>query len=318
MADDPAGRLRARFVKIHVLRRLCGLATEKASCGDRDCLRLARLCCRLAQRLKTAEARALGFGRLATALRLANRLRQAEKALAIALAAAPDELEGDLLRRRAWIRIYQDRLRDAVRDATAAVERTAGAEKAMAHEALAVALLNRGDHQDGIRQVELCLAATDPDAETAYCNALLNYATALAEGPEEYLAEALTLCAELRSKLKDRHKIQRARLWWIEGLLHERLGDATKAWRCLDIARRSLISLGAAAEAAAIVADMARIDPKPLAVRHICGEAIAVLRACHQLLEPLRELAAAGRETIPAAAAALRESADRLTACPAL
>ncbi|MCP3962188.1 MAG: hypothetical protein GY719_30465, partial [bacterium] len=288
--------MRKRFLKIHVLQRLCGLADEKTNCGNPDGLRLAQLCCRLAQQLKTEEALVLSFARLATALRSANRLEHAERALEIALDVAPLDLEGDLHRRRAWIRIYQDRLKDAIDDAEAALERTEGAEMAMAHEALGVALLSSGKHQEGLRQVELCLAATDPDAETAYCNALHNYATALGEGTDEQATEALILCADLRLKLKDRHKLQRAMLWWTEGLLHERLDDTQQAWRSLDTARRSLIALRVAAEAAAIVADMARVASKPLAVRHICGEAEAVIRAPHPLIEPLRELATAGRE----------------------
>ncbi len=188
----------------------------------------------------------------------------------------------------------------------------------MAHEVLGVALLYSGEHARGLRQVESCLAATDADNETAYCNAIQNYTTALAEGTDEQAEEAVTLCDELRSKLKDRHKIQRARLWWTVGLLHQRLGDSQNAWRSLDTARRSFITLRAVAEVAAVVADMARVASKPLAVRHICGEAEAVIRAPHPLIEPLRELATAGREMIPVAAAALRESASRLAACPAL
>ncbi len=318
LADAPAGRLRKRFLKPFVLRRLCELASEKISCGDRDGLRVARLCCRLAQKLKTDEARALSFGRLASALRLAGRLGHAERALVVALAAAPATQVGDLLRRRAGIRLYQERLKAAIADAEAALDQTTGQAKAKAHEILGIALFNSGDHQAGISELEQCLATTDPDAETAYCNALQNYAKALGEGTDEGAAEALVLCIELRSKLQDRHKMQRAKLWWTIGLLHLRLGDLQEAWRALDIARRSLLALRAAPEMAAIVADMARVADEPQAVRHICSEAMAVISAPHPLTEPLRELALAPPETIPAVSAALREAAGRLAACPAL
>ncbi len=288
------------------------------SCGDRDALRLARLCCRLAQQLKTDEARAVSFARLATALRLANRLCHAEQALGIAFAAAPAQLVGDLLRRQAWIRIYQGRLPEAVEDGKAALAKTAGQAQAKAHEVLGIALFNSGDHQAGTRELEQCLKATDPDAETAYCNALHNYATALGQCSDEGAKEALVLCAELRSKLKDRHKTQRAKIWWTVGLLQERLGDLQQAWQSLNTARRSLIALEAAPEVAAIVADMARIAAEPPAVRHICSEAAMVISAPHPLTEPLEELALAPRKTIPIASTALREAASRLATCLAL
>ncbi len=318
LAEAPLGRLRKRFLNPHVVFRLCELADEKTNCGDRDGLRVARLCCRLAQQLKSGEARALSFARLATALRMANRLGHGEQALAVAFAAAPDWHVGDLFRRRAWIRIYQGRLAEAIWDGREALKRTSGPDKAMAHETLGVALYTNGDHQAGLREFEQCLAATNPDAETAYCNALHNYATALAKGTDEQAGKALALCAEMRSKLRDRHKQQRAKLWWTEGLIHERLGDLQQAWRSLNIARRSLIALEAAPELAAIVADMARIGAEPPAVRHICSEAATVISVPHPLAGPLGELAVAPRETIPIASAALHEAASRLAVCPVL
>ncbi len=307
--------MRKRFLNPFVLRRLCELASEKISCGDHDGLRMARLCCRLAHRLKGAEGRALSFARLASALRQANRLSHAEQALAIALAAAPAHLLGDLRRRRASIRIYQGRLPEAVRDATDALDETSGQARARAHEALGIALFYSGDHKAGIRQLERCLATTDPDTETAYCNALHNYATALAEGTDEEAAQALDLCNELRVKLKDRHKMQRAKLWWTIGLLCFRLRKRRQAWRALDTARRSLIVLKAAPDVAAVVADMARIDPEPLAVRQICYEAAEVITTPDPLAEPLQALASTRRELIPDAAAALHRAACALTPC---
>ncbi len=180
---------------------------------------------------------------------------------------------------------------------------------------MGIALFNSGNRQAGTREFEECLKTTDPDAETAYCNALHNYATALGQCSDEGAREALVLCAELRSRLKDRHKTQRAKIWWTIGLLQERLGDLQQAWRSLNTARRSLIALAAAPEVAAIVADMARIALKPPAVRHICGEAATVIRDPSPLNELLKELALASQETIPIASAALRAAASQQAVC---
>ncbi len=110
----------------------------------------------------------------------------------------------------------------------------------------------------------------------------------------------------------------RAKLLWVEGLLHHRLGDDAVAWRALDIARRSLVALKAAPEIAAITADMARLSPQPLAVRNLCHEAEAVIFGPHPLVEPLRAVANAAQEMIPAAATALREAASGLAHCPTI
>lgn len=112
--------------------------------------------------------------------------------------------------------------------------------------------------------------------------------------------------------------MQRAKTWWLEGLLHERLGDAQTAWRTLDIARRSLAVLGAAPEVAAIVADMARVSPQPLAVRHLCWEAAKVIPGAHPLAEPLGGLAGASQEGILDASLALRQAASATVSCPGL
>lgn len=316
LAEDPPRKFDGLFLNPYVLHRLCELATEKNCCGDDDGLRVAQLCCRLAQQLDIAEGRALSFGRLATALRIANRLVHAERALAIAVEAAPDNLLGDLYRRRAWLRIYQHRLIEAVEDGRTAVGKTTGQAKAQAHEVLGVALFSSGAHEEGTNELENCLEATDPDAETAYCNALHNYATALGQCSEEGAREALPLLEDLRSKLKDRHKIQRAKIWWTIGLLQERLSEHQKAWVSLNTARRSLIALEAAPEIAAIVADMARIAFEPPAVRHICTEATAVIGDAHPLAGPLGNLSLASRDTFQSASAELRAAASQLAQIP--
>ncbi len=318
LAEAPTGKLRQRFVKPFVLQRLCELASEKLSCGDQNALRVARLCCRVARLLETDEVRALSFAQLASALRQANRLEHAEQALDIAFDAAPNHLLGDVVRRRACIRIYQGKLPEAVKDARAALEKTFGQAKARSREALGVALFLSGEHQAGTREFERCLAETDPDCETDYCNAIQNYATALAQGTEEEMRQALKLCAKARSMLKRRHRMQRAKLWWTEGLIHEKLGDLQKAWWSLNNARRSLIALAAAPEVAAIVADMARVSPQPTAIREICHEAAALLAGGDPLRHSLCALGLAARELIPEAAAALRRQACTLAPCLAL
>ncbi len=279
---------------------------------------VARLCCRIAGRLKTTEARALSFGRLASALRLADRLAHSEQALEIAFAAAPDYHRGNLLRFRCYLRVYQGRFPEALLDAEAALKHTVGDDYARSLGALGTILGISGNRRGAIRAHGQCLAQTNPDAGPAYCNAVLNYITSLAGGTDEEVRKALVLCAEARSGLKRRHKMQRAKLRWTEGLLHLRLGDDKQAWLALNTARRSLIALRAAPEVAAIIADMARADPEPLAVRHICDEASAVIVAPHALSEPLGALATAAPALIPQAATALRDAADRLAAMPAL
>ncbi len=318
LADSLSGRLEERFLKPFVLERLCELTSETLSCGDLDALRLARLCCRVAQHLKTSEARALSFGRLASALRLADRLGHAERALAVAQEAAPDRLAGDLLRRRASIRIYQGRLSEAVKDAKRALEETFGPAEAKCYEVLGVALFLSGDQSGGTQQLERCLVKTDPDSETAYCNAIQNYAGALAQGTEEHMKRALGLCRKARSMLRRRHKMQRAKLWWIEGLLQFRLGRLKKAWRALNTARCSLAALQAAPEVAAIIADMARVSPEPLAIRQLCRETAGLITGRHPLTRPLRALARSAQDWIPETAAALRREASTLVPCLAL
>ena len=190
-------------------------------------------------------------------------------------------------------------------------------ERALAREALGVALYNRGDYRDAIAELRRCLTESHPD-DDLYCNAIHNYATALSQGTDEEAAKALKLCAKVRPRFKYRHKMQRAKLWWLEGLLHHRLGDARLAWRSLNHARLSLAALKAAPELAALVADMATVSPQQPAVQVICQEAAEVVAGQRDLLHPLRTLAAAAREMIPEAARALKDAASRLAPCPAL
>ncbi len=142
----------------------------------------------------------------------------------------------------------------------------------------------------------------------------MSYAVVLVKGSDEDAKEGLTICAKARQQLKDRHRMQRAKLWWTEGLLHHRLGDLPTAWWALDIARRSLIALKAAPEVGAVIADMARISPKPLAVAYLCEQAEAVISASHPLANSLQALAEADEGSLKAAAMVLRESAaDQLS-----
>ncbi len=318
LAADPAARLESRHFNPFVFRHLCNLADDAVSYGSADSLRLARLCCRIATRLKAEDARAHGFARLASALRLANRLGHAERTLKIAFAADRPHVQGDLLRRRSILRIYQGRLAEAHEDAEAALAQTTGVEHARALEASGAAYYYRGEFRTSIRQFGRCLAETHPDNDVDYCNAVQNYANGLAKGTGEEARKALKLCIEARAGLKPRHKMQRAKLWWTVGLLHLRLDDHEKAWRALDIARRSLIALEAAPEVAAIVADMARVAQQPFAIRQLCLEAAGLITGCHPLKRPLQDLARAARERIPEAAEALRREACAIARCPEL
>ena len=317
LANNAQAAIAASHLSRHVLRRLSEIADDKLTSGDLDCLRVARLCCRIGGQLRTGEARACSFARLASALRLANRLDHAERALNIAWAAAPPRLKGDVLRRRSYLRIYQGRLAEGVQDAEAAVSVSVGITRIRALGALGIALGYSDKPREAIAVHAQCLAETDPD-DSYYCNAIHNYATSLSKGTDREAVRALKLCMELRPRLKFRHKMQRAKLWWTEGLLHHRLGHRRRAWRCLDHARRSLVALGAAAELAALVADMARVSPQQPAIRFLCDDVADVVAAQRSLVQPLRSLAAAAREMIPEAAAALRQAASGFAPCPAL
>ncbi len=318
LASDRNAQLEEEHVNPYVLRRLCELADKKMIRGDRDCLRIARLCCRIAARLEAAAGISRSFGRLASALRLSGRLAHAEGGLQIALESAPDRLKGDLLRRRCYLRIYQNRLEEAQADAERSIEASDGAERTQAVGAQGMVLYYREDYRGAIRKLERCVAETDPDAERAYCNAIQNYATALAKGTEQEMRQALELCARARRMLRRRHKMQRAKLWWTEGLLHLRLRHLKDAWRALDTARRSLIALDAAPEVAGITADMARVLPQPHAIRQLCHEAARIISGRHPLTEPLQALALSAPEWLSESAAALRREAAKLAPCPAL
>ncbi len=318
LADKRSAEIEEEQVNPNVLRRLCGFADERMIRGDRDCLRIARQCCRIAARLKADAGRAQSFGRLASALRLCGRLAHADRSLQIALECAPDRVKGDLLRRRCYLRIYQNRLEEAQADAEQSVTASAGAERTQAVGALGVVLYYRKNYRGAILKLERCVAETDPDAERAYCNAIQNYATALAEGTVEEMKQALKLLARARKMLKRRHKMQRAKLWWTEGLIHLRLRHLKKAWRALDTARRSLIALEAAPEVAAITADMVRVLPQPYATRQLCHEAATIISGRHPLTRPLQALAQSAPEWLEDCAAALRGEACRLAPWPAL
>ncbi len=318
LALEKSAEIEEEHLNPYVLRRLCEFSDERMIRGDRDCLRIARLCCRIAARLEHDAALARSFGRLASALRLAGRLAHAERALQIALESAPDRLRGDLLRRRCYLRVYQNRLEEAQADAERSITASAGAERAQAVGALGVVFYYREDYRAAIRKLEQCVADTDPDAERAYCNAIQNYATALAEGTVEEMRAALKLCAMARRMLNRRHKMQRAKLWWTEGLLHLRLRHLKKAWRALDMARRSLIALEAAPEVAAITADMVRVLPQPHATRQLCHEAARIISGRHPLTGPLQVLARSAPEWLADSAAALRREASNFAPCPAL
>jgi hypothetical protein len=111
-------------------------------------------------------------------------------------------------RARSFIRLYQGRLSEALEDARTAVELAAGGRShAVALEVLGIVLYYRGETRAAIRELARALAETDPDADILYDIAIQNYATALGQGTDEEAARALELCADLRSRLKDRYKV---------------------------------------------------------------------------------------------------------------
>ncbi len=328
LVQDRLSRLGERHLSWHVLRNLCEEIDARTTSGDHDSLRLARLAVRLAGRLvqlrrwcrrpKESFELATSFARLAAALRLANRIHSAERALGIAFDVAPDDLKGDLYRRRAWLRIYTGRRSEAQEDAQTAVDLTSGREHALALGTLGAVLYYRNDFEGAADRLGECLRLLGPEDEHRYCGMLVSYIAALSKGSEAELEEGLKLCSELRTKLKPRHKMLRAKLWWSQGLIQHRLGDLKAAWWSLNLARRCLVNMEAAPEVAAIIADMAQLEAEPQMVRHICSEAEEIIAEPDPLWQPLQALSRAAREMIPEAAAALRQAADPLSSCPVL
>ena len=133
LAFNRSVRLGERHVSPHVFERLCRFADEMTTNGDRDGLFVAQCAIRIARRLagpvrccscrrtlsstKTTRL-ARGFARLAAALRLRGRHDHADDALELAFRMDPPaEIRGDLHRRRALLRIYQERGAEALADA---------------------------------------------------------------------------------------------------------------------------------------------------------------------------------------------------------
>jgi tetratricopeptide (TPR) repeat protein len=180
--------------------------------------------------------------------------------------------------------------------------------------------------EEAIRRLEEAVLTLDPALEHEYTGALICYANALTKGTDEDARKGLEVCAKARKRLKSTHKIQRAKLWWVEGSLYYRLGENRDAWRCLNIARLALVVMKFAPEVAAITSDMARIAMQahigstaagsPAAIENMCYEASKAIPEYHPLAVPLQTLRNAGRSEIPAAAGRLREAAGQLAACP--
>jgi tetratricopeptide (TPR) repeat protein len=335
LAFHPVVRLGEHHETPYIFDRLCLIIDAMVTNGDRDSLRAARRAVRIAGRLagpgrcklcaqrlpgsrpKTVEL-ARGFGRLAAALRLWGRYGHAEAALVTAFKMdPPTEIQGDLYRRRAILRLYQEQEPEAVADAcTALLLATPGQRRGRALKTLGVASYETGSFKESILHLEEAVETLDPDLEHSFIAALVCYANALAKGTGEDVRKGLTVCAKARGRLKKSHKIQRAKLWWVEGLLYHRLSADRDAWRCLNTARLSLVLMKIAPEVAVITADMARIAMQPHTVENMCFEAIKAIPDHHPLSEPLQALRCAGRSEIPAAAGVLREAADGLAVCP--
>jgi tetratricopeptide (TPR) repeat protein len=328
-------RLEDRHESPHVFDKLCRIVDEMTTSGNRDSLRAARRAVRIAGRLaspgrcklcqrpfpgtlrKTVEL-ARGFARLAAALRLRCRYDHADAALRTALKMDPtDEIRGDLYRRRGLLRISQERKAAALADTRAALELApAGRRRAVALLTLGNILYRTSFFEEAIQRLEEAVLTLDPAWEHQYTGALICYANALTKGTGKDARKGLEICAKARRRLKSTHKMQRAKLWWVEGTLYHRLGENRDAWRCLNISRLALVVMKFAPEVAAITSDMARIAMQPHTVENMCYEANKAIPEYHPLAVPLQALRNAGRSEIPAAAGVLRKAAEGLAACP--
>lgn len=334
LALNPSTQLGDHHVSPHVFDRLCRIADEVTTNGDRGGLRAAQRAIRLAGRLAgpvrcemcqrpfQAERKSVplarGFARLAAALRLRERYDHAEAALVMAFHMdPPDEIQGDLYRRRALLRVYQDRWAEALADATTGLRlSTPGHRRGRALVAMGVVSFEIESFGEAIQHLEEAIQVLDPAFEHEFIAGLICYANALTKGDDEAAQEGLRTCAEVRTRLKPQHQMQRAKLWWVEGLLLHRLGQHRKAWLALNTARLALLAMRAAPEVAAITADMACIAPLPRAVKNMCHEAGQAIPEYHPLAAKLQALGSARRPEISATAGVLRAAAARLAACP--
>ncbi len=229
----------------------------------------------------------------------------------------PAQIQGDLYRRRTHLRIYQERWAEALADAHTALRLSPpGHRRALALLALGTALYEMDSVDEAIKRLKEAVQTLDPVFEHEFIGALICYANALAKGTDEDVREGLRVCADARSRLKPQHRMQRAKLWWVEGSLRHRLGEERKAWQAFNTARLSLVAMKAAPEVAAITADMARVAPLPRTVANMCHEAGGAIPVHHPLALPLQTLREANRGQIPLVAGRLREAAERLAACP--
>lgn len=335
LATSPSARLGRHHVTPNVFDRLCRTSGEMTTNGDRAGLRAAQRAIRIAglligplrcescQRAFPVKGRksprlARGFARLAAALRLRGRHDHADKALMVAFRMEPpDEIRGDLYRRRALLRVYQERFEEALADARVGLRMaTPGHRRGRALVAMGIVSFETGAFADAITYLEEAVRKLDPDFEHEFIAGLICFANALAKGTDDDVEEGIRVCSEARARLRPRHKMHRAKLWWVEGLLLQRLGESRRAWQALNTARLSLIAMNAAPEVAAITADMAQIAPLPRAISNMCHEAGKVIPEYHPLANSLYVLRCARQPGIPAAAGALREAASRLAACP--
>jgi len=319
----------------HVFDRLCRISDEMTTNGDRAGLRAAQRAVRIAglligplrcescQRAFPVKGRkstrlARGLARLAAALRLRGRHDHAEKALVAAFRMDPsDEIRGDLYRRRALLRVYQERFDEALADARAGLRMaTPGHRRGRALVAMGIVFFETGGFADAITYLEEAVRTLDPDFEHGFVAGLICFANALTKGTDDDVRQGIRVCSEARARLRPQHKMHRAKLWWVEGLLLQRLGESRRAWQALTTARLALIALNAAPEVGAITADMAQIASLPRAVTHMCHEAGRAIPPYHPLASPLRHLRDAKPPQIPTAAGVLRDAAGRLAVCP--
>lgn len=129
--------------------------------------------------------------------------------------------------------------------------------------------------QDAKRSLEL---VADPEAHLfVHLSAISLLIWALSFGEKADREEAIAHLEKLRAALPDRAPALRARLLWAEALIYAQ--DPRRKPRArhrLDQARRKFVKLKMQAEAIAVTADQARIDPMG-PIGKLCAELLAIL-----------------------------------------
>jgi tetratricopeptide (TPR) repeat protein len=170
-------------------------------------------------------------------------------------------------------------LRAALEQADLAIELSKSSlTKARALNARGVVRVRSGDPsggaQDAKRALTLLGSMHRPFDHASATSVLI---WALAHGTQAEREEAIEHLERLRKALPPRSPEMRARLFWAEALLYvPNRRRKARAKRLLDRARKTFLKLEMHAEAIAVTAELARIDPAG-AVPHLCTELLSIL-----------------------------------------